>query len=229
MSSKNSKVAAPEGSREAPKERGNLIVVSAPSGAGKSSLAERVLQRVEGLRFSVSYTTRELRGSEQHGTDYFFISEAEFSAMRDGDEFLESARVHGHSYGTHERAVEEMLSQGFDVMLDIDVQGAEQIRRRVPEAILIFILPPSREVLEARIRTRNLNSPSDIDRRLRNAGIEVQLYERFSYVVINDDLDRALGELEAIIIAERCRPERRRNSIESIISTFGGESFHARN
>lgn len=212
---------------EAPVERGNLIVVSAPSGAGKSSLAERILKRVEGLRFSVSYTTRELRGSEQHSIDYFFISEAEFSAMRERDEFLECAKVHGHSYGTHEGAVEEMLSQGFDVMLDIDVQGAEQIRRRVPEAILIFILPPSREVLEARIRTRNLNASTDIERRLRNAGIEVQLYERFSYVVINDDLDRALTELEAIIVAERCRPERRRNRIESIISTFGGETFHA--
>jgi guanylate kinase len=107
------------------------------------------------------------------------------------------------------------------------VQGAEQIRRRVPEAILIFILPPSCEVLQARLRARNLNAPEDIERRLRNAAIEVQLYDRFDYVVLNDDLDRALAQLEAIIIAERGRPDRQRNRIESVISTFGGESFHA--
>jgi guanylate kinase len=210
-----------------PAERGNLIVVSAPSGAGKSSLAERALKRVQDLRFSISYTTREPRGAEQHGVDYYFVTEDEFAAMSENEEFLECAEVHGHLYGTHEGPVREMLSQGFDVILDIDVQGAEQVRRRVPEAILVFILPPSREVLEARLRARNLNEPPDIERRLRNAGIEVQLYERFDYVVLNDDLDRALTRLEAIIIAERCRPERQRNGIESIIATFGGESSHA--
>lgn len=212
---------------DSPAERGNLIVVSAPSGAGKSSLAERVLKRVQDLRFSISYTTRELRGDEQHGVDYYFVSEEEFRAMGERDEFLESAEVHGNLYGTHEQPVEEMLSQGLDVMLDIDVQGAEQVRRRVPDAISIFVLPPSREILEARLRARNLNEPADVERRLRNAGIEVQLYERFDYVVLNDDLDRALARLEAIIIAERCRPQRQRNRIESIITTFGGEPFHA--
>jgi guanylate kinase len=208
-------------------ERGSLIVVSAPSGAGKSSLAGRVLKRIEDLRFSISYTTREPRGSEQDGVDYYFVDEDQFSAMRERDEFLECAEVHGYLYGTHEKPVEDLLSQGLDVMLDIDVQGAEQVRRRVPEAILIFILPPSCEVLEARLRARNLNSPADIERRLRNAAIEVQLYERFDYVVLNDDLDRALAQLEAIIVGERCRPDRQRNRIESVIATFGGESFHA--
>lgn len=208
-------------------ERGTLIVVSAPSGAGKSSLAERVLKRLPDLRFSISYTTREPRGSEQDGVDYHFVGEETFRVMRERDEFLECAEVHGYLYGTHEKSVEEMLSQGLDVMLDIDVQGAEQIRRRVPEAILIFILPPSCEVLEARLRARNLNAPADIDRRLRNAAIEVQLYDRFDYVVLNENLDRALAELEAIIIAERCRPDRQRNRIESVITTFKGESFHA--
>jgi guanylate kinase len=208
-------------------ERGTLIVVSAPSGAGKSSLAERVLKRVEGLRFSISYTTRQPRGSEQDAVDYYFVSEDQFSAMRERDEFLECAEVHGFLYGTHEAFVENLLSQGLDVILDIDVQGAEQVRRRVPEAILIFIMPPSSEVLEARLRARNLNSPVDTDRRLRNAAIEVQLYERFDYVVLNEDLDRALAQLEAIIIAERCRPDRQRNRIESVIATFGVESFHA--
>jgi len=221
MSSENTKVAG------TPPERGLLIVVSAPSGAGKSSLAGRVLKRVEDLRFSISYTTRGLRGTEQDGVDYYFVSPTEFHEMQVGDEFLECAEVHGHLYGTHEKLVEELLSQGLDVMLDIDVQGAEQVRRRVPEAILIFILPPSCEVLEARLRARNLNAPADIERRLRNAAIEVQLYERFDYVVLNDDLDRALAQLEAIIVAERCRPDRQRNRIESVIATFGGESFHA--
>lgn len=221
MSSENPTAPMPQN------ERGTLIVVSAPSGAGKSSLAERVLKRVADLRFSISYTTREPRGAEQDGVDYHFISENDFSAMREGDEFLECAEVHGNLYGTHEKPVEELLAQGLDVMLDIDVQGAEQVRWRVPEAILIFILPPSSEVLENRLRARNLNAPDDIQRRLRNAAIEVQLYERFDYVVLNDDLDRALDQLEAIIIAERCRPDRQRNRIESVIDTFGGESFHA--
>jgi guanylate kinase len=222
MSSEASTTPKKQVDQASPSERGKLIVVSAPSGAGKSSLAERVLKRVEGLHFSVSYTTREARGAEQHGVDYFFVSEAEFLGMRERGEFLESAEVHGNLYGTRENTVEEMLSAGVDVMLDIDVQGAEQVRRRVPEAVLVFILPPSREVLEARLRARNLNEPWDIERRLRNASIEVQLYERFDYVVINEDLDRALAQLEAIILGERGRPERQRNRIESIIATFGG-------
>ena len=227
MSSKTDAPAGFEAGQETGAQRGNLIVVSAPSGAGTSSLTQRILKRVEGLQFSVSYTTRELRGSEQNGADYHFVSEDEFRSMRERGEFLECAEVHGHLYGTHVKSVEEMLARGFDVILDIDVQGAEQIRRRLPEAILIFILPPSREVLEARLQTRNLNHPEDIERILRNAAIEVQLYERFDYVVVNDDLDRALAQVEAIIIGERCRPERERNRIESIIATFGGESFHA--
>jgi guanylate kinase len=224
--------AKPEGSQLKPEstgniERGILIVVSAPSGAGKSSLAERVLKRVENLKFSISYTTREPRGTEQNGVDYHFVSASEFEAMEERREFLECAEVHGHLYGTQEKAVEDVLAQGCDVMLDIDVQGAEQVRRRVPEAISIFILPPSREILEARLHARNLNVPADAERRMRNAGIEVQLYERFDYVIVNDDLDRALAQLEAIIIAERCRPDRQRNRIEWIITTFGGASFHA--
>jgi guanylate kinase len=208
-------------------DRGNLIVVSAPSGAGKTSLAERVLKRLPDLRFSISYTTRAQRGSEQNGVDYYFVSESEFEAMQGRGEFLESAEVHGHLYGTHEKQVEDLLAEGFDVMLDIDVQGAEQVRGRMPDAILLFVLPPSREILESRLLTRNLNEPGDIERRLRNGAREVQLYERFDYVIVNDDLDRALAQLEAIIIAERCRPGRQSNRIESIIATFGGEPLHA--
>jgi len=228
MSSDNSTSPEVQPNASAAAERGNLIVVSAPSGAGKSSLAERVLKRIDGLRFSISYTTRELRGSEQHGVDYYFVSEDEFRSMDERGEFLECAEVHGNLYGTHAKPIEELLSQGYDVMLDIDVQGAEQVRRRVPEAVSVFILPSSREVLEARLRARALNEDSDIERRLRNAAIEVQLYDRFDYVVVNEDLDRALAHLEAIILGERGRPERQRNRIETIIATFGGESVHER-
>ena len=204
-------------------ERGNLIVVSAPSGAGKSSLAQRALKRIDGLKFSVSYTTREPRGSEKDGVDYHFVSDNQFRAMRDRGEFLESAEVHGYLYATHKAAVDELLAQGLDVILDIDVQGAEQVRDRVAEAITVFILPPSLEILEARLRSRNLNEPEDLECRLRNAAVEVKLYEKFDYVIVNDDLDRALASLEAIITAERCRLSRQGTHVESILNTFGGD------
>jgi guanylate kinase len=212
-----------DGVSPTPTARGNLIVVSAPSGAGKSSLAERALKRVEGLEFSISYTTREPRGAERDGVDYHFISEDEFRAMSDRGEFLESAEVHGYLYATHRASVEALLAQGLDVILDIDVQGAEQVRKRVAEAITVFILPPSREILEARLRSRNLNEPADLERRLQNAAVEVRLYENFDYVIVNDDLDRALASLEAIITAERCRLSRQGNNVESIVNTFGGD------
>jgi guanylate kinase len=215
------------GSRGEKVERGNLIVVSAPSGAGKSSLVTRALKQVRRLRYSISYTTRAARGTEKHAVDYFFVSGDEFRQMRERGEFLESAEVHGYYYGTHRATVEAMLNKGFDVILDIDVQGAEQILRQMPEAVTVFIMPPSRKVLERRLRTRNLNAPADLERRLRNATGEVHLYERFSYVIINDDRDRAFGSLKAIITAERRRPERQKNRIQSIIATFGGGSFNA--
>lgn len=212
-----------DGVSPTPNARGNLIVVSAPSGAGKSSLAERALKRIEGLEFSISYTTREPRGEEKDGVDYHFISEDEFRRMSDSGEFLESAEVHGYLYATHRASVEALLAQGLDVILDIDVQGAEQVRQRVAEAITVFILPPSREILEARLRSRNLNEPADLERRLQNAAVEVRLYENFDYVIVNDDLDRALASLEAIITAERCRLSRQGNHVESIVNTFGGD------
>jgi guanylate kinase len=204
-------------------ERGCLIVVSAPSGAGKSSLVQLALQRTDGLRFSVSFTTRAPRPGETMGVDYFFVSEDEFVRMRENDEFLECAEVHGNLYGTHRETVEKALSSGLDIILDIDVQGAEQVRRNVVDAATVFILPPSLEVLEARLRLRNLNTPADLARRMRTASIEVQLYYLFDYVIVNDDLDRASAELEAIIVAERHRPRRNSNKIERIIETFGGK------
>jgi guanylate kinase len=204
-------------------ERGTLVVVSAPSGAGKSSLVARAIKQIEGLRYSVSYTTRRPRGLERHGEDYFFVGEAAFLEMRERGEFIESACVHGYYYGTHRATVERMLAEGNDVILDIDVQGAAQVRERLPEAVTVFILPPSKRVLEARLRRRNLNAAEDLARRLHNATAEVQLFERFDYVIINDDRDRAFGALKAIIAAERRRPSRQRNKIKSILDTFGGE------
>ncbi|HEX8089661.1 MAG TPA: guanylate kinase, partial [Blastocatellia bacterium] len=200
-------------------ERGNLIVVSAPSGAGKSSLVARAVKQITRLRYSISYTTRAARGAEKHATDYFFVSEKDFQDMRERGEFLEFAEVHGFLYATHRATVEAMLDKGFDVILDIDVKGAQQIVRHMPEAVTIFIMPPSRKVLEARLRKRNLNAPADLDRRLRNATAEVQLYERFGYVIINDNRDRAFASLKTIIIAERRRPGRQRNRVQSIIAT----------
>ena len=204
-------------------ERGTLIVVSAPSGAGKSSLVERAVKRIGRLRFSISYTTRPPRGPEHHGKDYFFVDETTFMEMRERGEFIESAYVHGYYYATHRATIEQMLAEGNDVILDIDVQGAAQMRDRMPESVTVFILPPSKKVNEARLRRRNLNAPEDVARRLANAAAEVQLYERFDYVIVNDDRDRSFGALKAIIMAERRRPFRQRNRIRSILNTFGGE------
>ena len=207
--------------------RGRLIVVCAPSGAGKSSLVEIAVRRIEHLRFSISYTTRLPRGQERDGVNYFFVPVEEFRAMISRDEFLEYAEVHGNLYGTHRAHVERMLAEGFDVILDIDVQGAEQIRAKMAEAITVFIMPPSRAVLEERLRLRNLNHPKDLERRLRNASAEVRLWRDFDYAIINDDLDRASQSLEAIIIGERCRPDRQESQITEILKTFEGESLNA--
>ena len=206
---------------------GTLIVVSAPSGAGKSTLVHRVLKSDPLLRFSVSYTTRKARGSEHNGVDYYFVSENDFAAMRERGEFLESAQVHGFLYGTKRELIEQTLAAGYDAILDIDVQGAAQIRRSLAGAVTVFILPPSRQVLQSRLESRNLNEPSDIERRIRNAAEEVRTYNEFDYVIVNDDLERAAAALQALIVGERHRPGRQRNAAQAIIDTFGGKPIHA--
>ena len=211
---------------EARPERGNLIVVAAPSGGGKSSLVARALSEIERVRFSVSYTTRKPRGAERHGTNYYFVSEKKFLAMRERGDFLESALVHGYYYGTHRGAVEAMLDEGVDVILDIDVQGARQVRKQMPRAVMIFILPPSREVLVDRLKKRSLNAPGDLAHRLNNATAEVKQYRRFKYVIVNEELDRAFAALKAIIEAERQRVDRQVRRARSIIATFRGEHMH---
>jgi guanylate kinase len=202
--------------------KGNLIIVSAPSGAGKSSLLSRALKTIDGVCYSISYTTRARRGTEQDGIDYHFIGRDEFIRLRDAGEFLEHAEVHGSFYGTQKTATDKLLEQGFDVLLDIDVQGAAQIVAKMPDVVTVFILPPSLATLETRLRLRSLNSDEDVKRRLANAISEVRQCEEFQYVIVNDDLETAGAALQAIILAERHRMPRQKLLADNIISTFGG-------
>jgi guanylate kinase len=202
--------------------KGNLIIVSAPSGAGKSSLVSQALKSLERVCYSISYTTRSRRGAEQDGIDYHFVGRDEFLRMREAGEFLECAEVHNHFYGTHRAATEALLENGFDVLLDIDVQGAAQIIAQLPDVVTVFVLPPSYEALEARLRLRSLNSEEDLNRRLFNATMEVGRYGEFKYVIVNDELVKACAALQAIILAERHNRQRQKELAENIISTFGG-------
>src|SRR6266436_4381833 len=190
------------------KRRGALIVVSAPSGAGKTTLCHEVRQLVPDLFYSVSHTTRAPRPGEVNGTDFHFVTEAEFLEMRDRDAFAEWAAVHGHYYGTPVRALEGALSRGLDVLLDIDTHGARQLRQRYPEAVSVFIMAPSMAELEARLRERNSNSPGDIARRLSRAKEEIAAWRQYDYLIINRDVKEAVDQLATIIQAERCRTSR---------------------
>ena len=174
-------------------------MIAAPSGAGKTSLVRSLMQREPALRFSISYTTRPQRPNEVHGRDYFFVSREEFDRMVAAGEFLEHATVFDNSYGTARRQVEDSLAAGQDLILEIDWQGARQIRRALPECRSIFILPPSRPELERRLRGRGTDAEEVIQRRLRDAGGDMGHWREFEFVVVNDDFERALGELQAIV------------------------------
>jgi guanylate kinase len=182
---------------------GSLFIVAAPSGAGKTSLVNALVDKNEQVKLSVSHTTRPSREGEVDGKDYFFIDQATFSQMRDNSEFLESATVFDNSYGTSSEAVLSQLKQGFDVILEIDWQGAQQVRKNHPEAIGIFIMPPSRDTLEQRLRNRGQDDESIIARRMRDAVSEMSHYVEFDYLIINDDFNTALAEMEAVITAKR--------------------------
>jgi len=190
------------------KRRGTLVVVSAPSGAGKTTLCHEVRTLVPDLYYSVSYTTRAPRHGETDGTDFFFVTEGAFTAMRERDEFAEWAEVHGHLYGTPAKALESALGRGLDVLLDIDTHGARQLRQRYPEAVSVFIMAPSMAELDARLRERNSNSPGDIARRLSRAKEEIAAWQRYDYLIINRDVKDAVDQLATIIQAERCRTSR---------------------
>jgi len=179
--------------------RGRLFVIAAPSGAGKTSLVRALMQREPALRFSISYTTRARRPNELHGRDYFFVTQDEFAAMAARGEFLEHARVFDNSYGTSLAQVQESLAAGQDLILEIDWQGAQQVRAALPECVSIFILPPSRAELERRLRGRSTDAEDVIQRRLRDAASDMAHWAEFPYAVVNDDFERALQELQAIV------------------------------
>lgn len=182
-----------------PARRGRLFVIAAPSGAGKTSLVRALMERETGLRFSISYTTRRQRPNEVHGRDYFFVSKDEFERMVDAGAFLEHARVFDNFYGTARRQVEDSLAAGQDLILEIDWQGAAQIRRAMPESMSIFILPPSREELERRLRGRGTDAEDVIRRRLDDAAADMTHWREFDYVVVNDVFERALADLQAVV------------------------------
>lgn len=187
---------------------GNLYTISAPSGAGKTSLVKALLAELEGLQVSISHTTRNMRPGEQQGVHYHFVSRAEFENMLREDAFLEHADVFGNYYGTSQRWVEETLAKGLDVILEIDWQGAAQVRHLLPETTAIFVLPPSRETLHARLTGRGQDDASVIQKRLDGAVQEMTHFAEADYLIINDDFDQALAELKSIIISQRLRLSR---------------------
>jgi guanylate kinase len=182
-----------------------VYIISAPSGSGKSTLVTELLTLVPDLDFSISYTTRPPRGSEQDGKQYFFISRNEFERMIDRDEFLEYADVFGNYYGTARRFLHEAEQKGHDLLLDIDVQGAKQIKRKLPEAISIFVLPPDRKTLEWRLRKRSEDAEAVIQRRLVTASREIENYDKYNYILVNDRLEESIESFKAIVRAERLR------------------------
>ncbi len=187
------------------KPRRLVIVVSAPSGGGKTSLCEEAVRRIPDLVHSVSFTTRPPRSHEVNGRDYYFVNEATFQRMVESEDFAEWASVHDHLYGTSKRLLEANMAAGKDVILDVDVQGAAQLRQQYPEGVFVFMLPPSWDMLEERLRARRSDAPEEIERRLKKAREEIKCFNEYEYVIINDVLERAVGDLCAIIAGERCR------------------------
>ena len=198
-----------------------VFIISAPSGSGKSTLVSRLMNEVERLTFSVSYTTRAPRGNEVEGEAYCFISRAEFEERLARDEFLEHAEVFGNYYGTHVSALQIAANKGLDLVLDIDVQGAAQLKERIPDAVTIFVLAPSREILEQRLRARSQDSDEVIRRRLADAAREIRNYSLYDYVLVNSDLNLAAETLKSIVRAERVKRVRVEEKIRPILETFG--------
>jgi guanylate kinase len=200
--------------------RGMLVVVSSPSGGGKGTLIRRALKTVPNLGYSVSFTTRPAREGELDGRDYFFVPVAGFKQKVEAGDFLEWAVVHGNLYGTSYAQVQRELIEGHDIILEIDVQGAASVRKLVDEAVSIFILPPTFEILRARLEARGSERPDDLALRLRNARGEVEHYREFQYLIINDDADRAAAQLASIIYAERARCERQQQAAQRVLESF---------
>lgn len=202
--------------------RGDIFVISAPSGSGKTTICRTLLDRVDGLTISVSYTTRERRPGEVDGVDYYFVDEEKFDKMLVSKGFLEHARVYGHRYGTSRAAVEEIVARGMDAVLEIDVQGGRSVKAAVPEAVLIGILPPDRETLRGRLFGRGRDTREEMEKRLKEAEQELEALRGYDYLVVNDDLEKAVSRVEWIVRARRLRCERASGAIERIFKN-GGE------
>jgi len=187
------------------RKEGLLFVVSAPSGAGKTSLCRAVTDALENLTHSISYATRKPRPGEIDGRDYYFVSQQRFQEMVRAGDFAEWAEVHSNLYGTSRRVLDDMIAKGVDIILDIDTQGAKQIKAKFETAVFIFIMPPSLDILEERLRNRKSDHDEEIRKRMRRAREEIRDYRMYDYIVVNRDFDRALTELRSIVLAERCR------------------------
>jgi guanylate kinase len=205
--------------------RGTLFVVSSPSGGGKGTIIQHVLEVVENLSYSVSYTTRAPRPGEVNGREYFFVSRDIFDEMVAAGEFLEWACVHGNYYGTAKRQIAEETAAGVDIILEVDVQGAASVRQLLMDTVSIFILPPSPEVLRQRLIARGTDTPEELKVRLRNAPEELSQYSAFDYVIINDKVNKAAGELASIIYAERARCMRQESMVREVIKDFKSNSI----
>jgi guanylate kinase len=197
-----------------------VFIISAPSGSGKSTLVGHLMRRVPGLHFSISYTTRPPRGGERNGVDYHFIQREEFEKRLKNGEFLESAQVFGHYYGTHVSEMERAREAAYDLVLDIDVQGARQLKEKIPGAVTIFILAPSRQILEQRLRARSEDSEEVIERRLHDAAEEIRNYSQYDYVLINREVEASVEVLISIVRASRVRRDRLEEEIRPILETF---------
>src|SRR5262245_22232343 len=194
--------------RSSTQRRGILFIISAPSGTGKTTLCKQLAANVPGLWHSISYTTRKPRPGEEHGREYSFVEESTFQQMIDQHEFVEWARVYGHLYGTPRKSLADKIEQGIDVLLEIDVQGALQVKKKFDDAVSVFVLPPSMNALRARLLNRASDTPEEIQRRLHKVKEEVWSYREYAYTVCNEDLDRSLRDLENIFLAERLKTKR---------------------
>ena len=200
--------------------KGSLFIISSPSGGGKGTLIRRALSELDNLKYSVSYTTRGMREGESEGVEYHFVSVPEFEGLMASGDLLEYALVHGIYYGTSNSQIEAATDAGMDVILEIDVQGAKIVKRKRDEAINIFILPPSFEVLAERLRNRRTESEEQLAIRLDNAREEVGFYASCDYIIVNDDLEKAVADLEAVIRAERVKRNRQVDAVRDILTTF---------